>query len=67
MKIIKGNPVTIADKTGSCTGVMDCSLLQVQSTTEVLICWNRTCCCNMWISLSSIHPNYTEKQVKRKE
>lgn len=64
-----GSPVTMVEKTGSCTGVTDWRLLEVHFTkSEVLIFWSITSYWNVWISLnmlSKLHwKTSTEERTK---
>lgn len=55
--------MTTADKIGSCTGVTDWRLLEVQSNSEALIFWNITSYRSVWVSLmrSPITPENKER------
>lgn len=61
-----GSPVTMAEKTGSCTGVTDRRLLEIQSKSKVLIFWSIASYWNVWISLNVLSKLHRKTSTEEK-
>lgn len=61
-----GSPVTMAEKTESCTGVTDRRLLEIQSKSKVLIFWSIASYWNVWISLNVLSKLHRKTSTEEK-
>lgn len=61
-----GSPVTMAEKTGSRTGVTDGRLLEIQSKSKVLIFWSIASYWNVWISLNMLSKLHRKTSTEEK-